>query len=64
MLINTDSKEFKDLCKLRRSQKAYEAIGDFVQSKKDFVVFNDLVALAAGGLIKTVDEVIKEQNNG
>jgi len=59
MLINTDSEEFKSLC--RRSQKAHEAIGDFVKAKEDYVVFNGLVSLAAGGLIKTVDEAIEEQ---
>jgi len=61
MLFNTDSKEFKSLCKLRRSQKAHEAIGDFVKAKEDYVVFNGLVSLAAGGLIRTVDEAIEEQ---
>ena len=61
MLINTDSKEFKDLCRLRRSQKTYEAIGDFVKAKEDYAVFNGLVSLAAGGLIKLIDEANKEQ---
>ena len=61
MLINTDSKEFQDLLKLRQRQRAYEEIGDFVKAKEDYAVFNGLVSVAAGGLIKLIDEANKEQ---
>ena len=61
MLINTDSKAFKELLKIRQRQRAYEEIGNFVKAKEDYAVFNGLVSLAAGGLIKQIDEVIKEQ---
>lgn len=56
MLINKDSEEFQSLLKLRQSQKAYEEIGDYVKAKEEYVVFNGLVSLAAGGLIKLIDE--------
>ena len=62
MLINTDSKAFKELLKVRQRQKAYEEVGDFVKAKEDYAVFNGLVSLAAGGLISAIDEAIKEQN--
>jgi hypothetical protein len=59
MLINTDSETFQELLKLRQRQRAYEEIGDFVKAKEDYAVFNGLISLAAGGLIKLIDEAIK-----
>ena len=61
MLINTDSEEFKDMCKLRRSQKAYEHIGDFKSSRMAFNLLKMNIEKASLDVLDLIDEANKEQ---
>ena len=61
MLINTDTKEFQEWCKLRQSQKAYEAIGETVKSRAAFRILKLNIEMATNGVIDLIDEANKEQ---
>lgn len=61
MLFNKDSKEFQNLCVIRKSRKKYDKEFEYDKAKEAHLMFVKLIALCGKDLIKQIDEANKEQ---